>query len=133
MAKSETVKNKNDKLAELTRAQAKRQEHEKKTKERLDNLREIRNAFRLASKNDSLVLESIVSHAEKLISYNEKIARDGVGARKTGHLLENGSEEVENIFLKPAERISYLDKAAGIQLLVDYIKRQIEDSVVSKS
>lgn len=106
----------------MTRAQRARAEHEAKTSERLNDLREVRNSFREIK--DTPAMKNLIHYINTMVKMNEKIARDGVGARRTGYKLENGQEEVENIFLSKDERVAKLDRAAGQQDILDYLLRQ---------
>ena len=119
------------KKANQTRAQKAKIEHEKRTKERLNESRVLKAVY--MRERDGDLLEDILVKAKKFMSYHLKIAQDGMGARTTGHKLTDGTPEVENYFLKPAERCSNLDKAAGIQEIVDYIERQTADPVPVKT
>lgn len=107
----------------MTRAQQARAEHEAKSAERLNDLREVRSSFRQIK--DTAAMQNLVKYINTMVSMNEKIARDGVGARKTGYKLENNTDEIENVFLSKDERVSKLDRAAGQQDILDYILRQI--------
>lgn len=98
-------------------------EHAKKDKERQSNIAVLRAAY--AQEKDGVVLTDILAKAAQFQKYHLKLAQDGVGARKTGHKLVDGTEEVENFFLDNHQRAGHLDKASGIQELVDYINRTI--------
>lgn len=74
---------------------------------------------------DSPVIADILAKAKKFQEYHEKLARDGVGARKTGHKLVDGSDEIENYFLSDSEVAGNMKKSAGIQEMVDYINRML--------
>jgi hypothetical protein len=114
---------KNVKAANQTRAQKAKALHEKKTKERLGDAKAVKALY--ISEKDSPLIEDILKKANGFIKYHVKIAQDGVGARKTGHLLTNNQPEVENYFLSNDEVAGEMKKAAGLQELVDYIERQI--------
>jgi hypothetical protein len=110
------------KTANLNRAQKAKALHDKKTKERLSDAKAVKAVY-LAEREGPL-LEDLLKKANGFIKYHVKIAQDGVGARKTGHLLSNGQPEVENYFLSNSEIAGEMKKAAGLQELVDYIERQ---------
>lgn len=107
-----------------TRVQAKAAAHQKADKDRADNISNIRAAYQ--ADRDGLIVKDILAKAKAFAAYHTKVAQDGVGARKTGFRLENGQEEVENIYFTNEKRVSELDRAAGLLELVDYIERQIE-------
>lgn len=72
-----------------------------------------------------LALTDLLEMCSKFQKYHLKLAQDGVGARETGHKLVDGTAEVENFFLDNNQRAGHLDKAAGIQEIIDYMDRQI--------
>lgn len=98
-------------------------EHTKKNEERASKIQNIRAAF--AAEKDGLVVPHIIEMCEQFKKYHLKIAQDGVGARKTGYKLQDNTEEVENFFLSNHQRAGHLDKASGLQEIIDYIDRQI--------
>lgn len=106
------------------RADAARKLHEQRTKERADKAATIKAVFQ--SERDGLVIQHTLKVAKQFVSYHQKIAQDAQGARQTGYKLEDGTQEVENYFLGKDERVAHLDKASGIQELVDFIERQIK-------
>lgn len=114
----------NEKVAKRIQEKRKKvelhQRNQKARKEEADSLK----ASYLAVKDD-VVLKDILEKGRSFVAYHVKLAQDGTGARRTGYKLEDGTAEVENYFLKPAERVSHLDKSAGILELLDYIERQL--------
>lgn len=114
---------KNVKTANLNRAQKAKALHDKKTKERLSNAKAVKALY--LQEKESPLIEDILKKANGFIKYHVKLAQDGVGARKTGHKLTNGMDEVENYFFTNEEIAGEMKKAAGLQELVDYIERQI--------
>lgn len=118
----------NDKVAKRIQEKRKKIEaHNRKQEELKQQFQQTRVDYQ--NNRENPVVKDILTKAQKFMAYHVKLAQDGVGARKTGHLLENNTEEVENYFLTPADRVSHLDKAAGIQELLDYINRQLETAV----
>ena len=113
----------NVKKANLTRAQKAKAQHEKKSAERKNDQQTIKTAY-LSGKGD-IILEDLVRKIKSWIALNNKVAQDGVGARATGYKLEDGSPEVENIYLTSEQRASYLDQSKGQQAILDYIERQM--------
>jgi hypothetical protein len=105
------------------RASLAKKTHERNTKARAQDTIDKKSAY-FAAKDD-FVSQDILSTAKQFIAMHNKIAQDGVGARKTGHKLTNGEDEIENIYLTNNQRAGHLDKSAGIQELVDYIERQM--------
>lgn len=105
-----------------TRAQKAKAVHEKAQAERVKTAKNLKGMYQ--AEKDSPLLEDILKKANGFIKYHVKIAQDGVGAKRTGHLLTNGAPEVENYFLSNDEIAGEMKKAAGLQELVDYIERQ---------
>lgn len=118
MAKTSTQK------ANATRAQKAKALHEQKTKERASDQATLK-AMYLANPDDPILVD-ILSKSQQFIDYHVKIAQDGVGARKTGFKLSDGTAEVENYFFTNDEIASEMKKAAGIQELLDYLHRQLK-------
>lgn len=110
------------KKANATRAQKAKAEHEKKSTERKNDQQTVKTAY-LSGKGE-LILEDLQAKIKSWIQLNNKVAQDGVGARATGYKLEDGSPEVENVYLTPVQRASYLDQSKGMQAILDYIERQ---------
>lgn len=119
------------KKANLNRAQKAKAEHEKATKKRADDARRIKVVY--LNEKDGDLLTDVLAKAKGFMKYNIKIAQDGVGSRATGDLYENGTAVMETYFLTPAERVSHLDKASGLQQLIDYIDRQLQDPKPAKT
>lgn len=111
--------------ANRTRAQKAKALHDKKTTERKDEIQSERAIFK--SEESKAVLEIIVSKCKRFQEWHTKIAQDGVGARETGYKLADGTKEVENVFLTPVQRVSHLDKNAGIQEILDFIDRMLAE------
>lgn len=114
-----------DAASKIKKKRATIEEHARKSKERAEIASDIKGVYRAAK--DSQLIKDLLSKLELFKDLHMGVARDGVGARKTGYKLENGQEEVENIFLTNNKRVSELDRAAGIQQVIDYIERQIAD------
>lgn len=118
---SVTAKKIQDKRSKIERA---KETHARKTKERASDIGLLRAAYQ--SEKDGIVLADILSKIRAFANYHTKMAQDGVGARKTGHKLENGSDEMETVFYDHEKRITELDKAAGQLEVLDYIERQMK-------
>ena len=110
------------KKANTTRAQKAKAEHDKKSNERKNDQQFVKAGY--VSGNGEVILEDLQKKIKSWIQLNNKVAQDGVGARATGYKLEDGSPEVENIYLTPVQRASYLDQSKGMQAILDYIERQ---------
>lgn len=117
MAKEKT------RAANATRGQAAKAEHEKQAKIRQQEQASLKALY--LQERESPIIADILKKGKAFIDYHHKIAQDGVGARKTGYKLQDGTSEVENYFLSNDEIASEMKKAAGVQELVDYIERQL--------
>lgn len=111
------------KKANATRAQKAKAVHEAKSTERKNDQQTVKAAY-LSGKGD-LILEDLRKKITGFIQLNNKVAQDGVGARPTGYKLQDGSPEIENVYLTPEQRASYLDQSKGQQAILDYIDRQL--------
>jgi len=111
------------KAKNATRAQKVKSTHEEKNAERKSDQQTIKAAY--LSGNGEVVLEDLLKKIPLWQKLNTQIAQDGVGARPTGYKLADGSQEIENIYLTPEQRATYLDKNAGMQVIFDYIERQM--------
>jgi hypothetical protein len=118
------------KTANKTRAQRAKATNIKNTKKRAEKAQSVQAMF--AAEKDSPVLADILAKAKHFIEYHNKIAQDGVAARKTGHKLVDGSDEIEIVDLTNDKRAGHLDKSAGIQELVDYIEAKLDPPKVVK-
>ena len=121
MATKDATKSKN-----LTRAQ-KVELHKKNTEQRVADGRELKMAYEKEA--DSVVLTDILTKAHNFVKYFEKIAKDGMGGRVVGK-RDDGSDLVEDYYLTPAQRLSNLDKASGIESLIAYIEGKIKIQVI---
>ena len=110
--------------ANRTRVQKTKALHEQNSRQRASDISDLKAAYQ--AEKDGPVVTDILAKARVFAAYHQKLAQDGVGARKTGYKLENQTDEVENYFLGSEERLANLDKAAGIQELIDYIERQLK-------
>lgn len=108
---------------EVTRRRAVKELHEKKEKERADEIAALRAAY--LQVKDSPVLADIIAKAQSFANYHLKLAKDGVGSRKTG-LDEKGQPIFEDHFLTQEQRVAELDQAKGIEQLIAYIENKIK-------
>lgn len=119
----------NEKVAKRIQEKRKKVElHNRMNKKRKEAADTIKSAY-LADK-DGLVLSDVLAKARGFVAYHVKLAQDGTGARRTGFKLEDGTAEVENYFLSSSERVTHLDKSAGLLEIIDYIERQLTIPVV---
>lgn len=107
---------------ELTRRRAVKELHEKRSKERADEIAAVKAHY--AQIKDSPALVDIVSKARSFAEYHLKLAKDGVGARKVG-TDEKGQPVLEDYYLTQEQRVSELDQAKGLEQLIAYIEQKI--------
>jgi hypothetical protein len=105
------------------KAQLKKTTKANKDKARANDVVDMKLAYGMPEVK--VVLDDLRAKIDLFQKYHLKIAQDAVGARKTGYKLDDGTEEVENVTLNPAERAGHLDKSAGIQEISDYIDRML--------
>lgn len=110
------------KTANKNRAQKAKTAHKTASAQRASDQKTLKGIY--ATEKSAPLLEDILAKANGFINLHRKIAQDGVGSRKTGHKLTDGSDEFDVIYLTASQRCGHLDKAAGLQELVDYIARQ---------
>ena len=91
--------------------------HEEGTKERAQEVATLRAAY--LQHRDSIVIRDILTKAKMFMQMHDDVARFGEGARQ-------GADGPQTFSLTPQERVSQLDRSAGIQELVDYIERQVK-------
>jgi hypothetical protein len=99
------------------------QSHTKADNDRAATLKHIKAVYQEDSHRE--LLDGLLKKGRGFIDYHVKVAKDGVAARKTGDKYENGMDVIENVFLSKDERCSHLDKAAGLEELLNYIDRQL--------
>lgn len=112
------------KKANTTRAQRAKAANKAGTKRRAETSQTLQAAYKAES--DGPVLTDLVKNAKQWIQYHHKVAQDGVGSKPSGRINENGQPEFSVVTLTQAERVSHLDKAAGIQEVLDHIDRKID-------
>lgn len=105
------------------RAALAKKTHATATRDRAQESIDKRAAYTKLKNNTALL--DILKTGNSFMAMHNKLAQDGVGARKTGHKLTNGEDEIENIYMTNDQRAGHLDKSAGIQELLDYIERQL--------
>lgn len=110
-----------------TRVQKAKELHEQKNRERADKIANTKAAYQ--SIKDHLAFLDLAEKAKSFVAYHQKIAQDGVGARPTGYKLEDGTQETETYYLMAEKRVNELERAAGIQELIDYFERQTKTEV----
>lgn len=65
----------------------------------------------------------LMKQLEKFVAYHTKVAKDGVGLEDRKH--EDGSITQEVVRLTPEQRVSEIDKAAGIEEIIGYVSRKL--------
>lgn len=90
------------------------------------------NALYNQSKDDPVILD-ILKTARELGAYHRTIAEDGVANEATGRVDKDGIAEMQMLRLNDRQRMGHLDKAAGIQEMLNYIDRRVNGMVKSES
>lgn len=91
--------------------------HAEANKERKAKQETLKIVYKKATKNEALL--DIIAKIKAFGDYHLKVAKDGLGSR----VDESG--QPQTIFLSNEERMSHLDRAAGIEELGAYIDRQL--------
>ena len=107
---------------ETTRRRAVKELHEKRAKERAEEIQALKAQY--VQIKDSPALADIVAKAKQFAGYHLKLAKDGVGARKVGTDDKN-QPIMEDYYLTQEQRVAELDQAKGIEQLISYIEQKI--------
>lgn len=107
---------------EVTRRRAVKELHEKRDKERAEEIQALKAHY--AQIKDSPALADIVVKAKSFADYHLKLAKDGVGARKVG-VDGKGAAVLEDYYLTQEQRVAELDQAKGIEQIIGYIEQKI--------
>lgn len=105
-----------------TRAQIKKELHERKQKERAEKSEEMKNLYHKIK--DEPALADILAKGKSFAAYHMKLAKDGVGFKVRGQ-DENGKDIVEDYVLTSEQRIAELDQCKGLEQLVGYIEQKL--------
>lgn len=112
----------NQEVDEQTRRRAVKELHEKKAKERAEEIQALKAHY--AQVKDSPAIADIIEKARSFAGYHLKLAKDGVGARKVG-VDDKGNAVLEDYYLTQEQRVAELDQAKGIEQLIAYIEQKI--------
>jgi hypothetical protein len=105
-----------------TRLQAKRELHAKKQAERLEKVETLKAAY-VASKDDPALLD-ILEKAKAFKEWHNKLAIDGVGARKIG-VDDSGADIIEDYYLTDSQIARELGGTSALQQLITYIENKL--------
>lgn len=105
----------------LTERQIKQQEREQKTKDRVNAEKALKAEYHKIAKSPALL--DLLAKVKSFADYHTKVAKDGVGFQESRD--DEGALQQMVIRLEPAQRLTELDKAAGIQEIIDYLDRKI--------
>lgn len=95
------------------------EEREREAKAEVDGLRI---AYRKAFGDNDTVLMDIIGRLKNLIEFHSRLAKDGTGFRGQEFVVFNGEQ-----------RLSHIDKAAGLGELSDVIDRLLTESIDTNS
>lgn len=104
---------------EETKRQKIKKVHDEKAKERADEQGLLKAQY-YALKDDPVII-NLLEKIKSFADWHSKIAKDGVGYREDAE----GKQQV--VKLSPEDRVSELDKAAGIEEISDFLNRQFAD------
>ena len=104
-----------------TRMQQKKAVQQKASEERANAQKLLKAEYFKIKK--SAAVEDLLIKMRGFIDYHTKVAKDGVA-------YENGKDADGNLIqhtvrFTPEQRVSHLDKAAGLEEILDYIDRQL--------
>lgn len=101
---------------ELSEREIKRLDRERATNERVNAEKALTAEYLKIAKTPAF--QDLLSKVKSFGDYHLKIAKDGVGLKD----VSEGRQEI--IKLSHEERVSELDKAAGIEEILDYLTRK---------
>lgn len=79
----------------------------------------------------SIAVADILAKSKSFAAYHCQVAQDGVAYEPSTD--EKGNPRQQIVKLTPEERVTHLDKAAGLQEMIDYIERKLTiDSGIKK-
>jgi hypothetical protein len=105
-----------------TRAQVKKELHEKNQEERKRQIEQLKVEY--SQIKDSPALADILKKAREFAAWHLKLAKDGVGSRVLG-ADDNGNPKIEEYYLTPEQRIAELDQCKGQEQLIAYIEGKL--------
>lgn len=111
-----------EELDPRTRAQVKKELHEKRNKERADAAAALKGSYQSLKTEPAMV--DVLEKARAFAAYHLKLAKDGVGGKIVGY-DDNNQPQVEDITLSSEQRISELDQCKGLEQLISYIEQKI--------
>lgn len=107
-----------------TRAQVKKELHQKNEEERKRAAEQLKADY--ASIADSPALADILAKARQFADWHLKLAKDGVGSKNVGVDPETNQPQFEDYYLTSEQRIAELDKASGQEQLIAYIEGKLK-------
>lgn len=105
-----------------TRAQVRKELHQKKQEERKAAAEALHHEYQKLK--DEPAIADIIRFAKQMAAYHTKMAKDGVGAKNMG-VDDSGAPIIEDYRLSSEERLSELDQAKGIEQIVSYIEQKL--------
>lgn len=108
-------------VKEKTEAQRRREAHKQRVIS--DAGEEKRLKAEYYKVKDTEAFADLMSRLEKFVAYHTKVAKDGVGLEDKKD--DDGNTTQEVVRLTPEQRVSELDKAAGIEEIIGYLTRKL--------
>lgn len=106
-----------------TRAQAKKELHARKVKEREQQAADLKAAY--VGAKDDVAIQDILEKARQFKAWHNKLAIDGVGARNIG-ADESGAPIVEDFYLDSHQVARELGGVAALEQLLVYIETKLK-------
>lgn len=111
-----------EELDPRTRAQVKKELHERKQKERQQNAADLKMQYVELAEHPALV--DFLEKAHSFMAYHNKLAVDGVGARNVGYDDQN-QPIIEDYYLTDTQVARELGAVSGLQQLVTYVENKL--------
>lgn len=105
-----------------TRAQVKKELHERKQKERQQQAADLKMQYVELAEHPALV--DFLQKAHAFLNYHNKLAVDGVGARNMG-LDEDNQPIIEDYYLTDSQVARELGAVSGLQQLITYVENKL--------
>lgn len=122
MADADTTPTPIEDVDPRTRAQVRKELHERKQKEREQNAADLKVQYAEVAEHPALV--DFLTKAKAFMAYHNKLAVDGVGARNLGN-DESGAPIIEDYYLTPQQVARELGAVSGLQQLITYVENKL--------
>ena len=114
---------KKEEVDSRTRAQARKELHERKTEERKREAEQLKADY--AQVKDSPALADILAKAKSFRNYHQKLATDGVGAKVVSDPEGESGQRVVEYELNDSQTFRELGGASALDQLIVYIENKL--------